>query len=425
MFVLALLTWGSADAATLDEALRAAEEQSIDLKLVAENTRATESVRGQAWSQLSPVVQAQGGYFVNSQEIALDPKDMIPPAFQAAAGETTPIIIQPKNYWQGTVTIQQPLFSGSALPVLMSTYKAASAAQYDAVSQRSQIRSGVAHAYYGLLTARQGVELAIAAEATTKSGLELAKRQVDAGTAPPRAILQAELALSRATRDVESAKEGVVAAEEGFHRLTGLPRDTELVLPEAPIAAASLEDAIAQAKTSRPDLAAAEMRRKAADLQVRANWLGWMPKVNARYTWIYSENSGFAGDKTMWVAAVEGEWLLWDGGYRTAKAAEYGARARQAALMVDSAAIDAESDVRTAWERYHRAEAALVAVEREQKLATENLDLAKRGFEAGTTTWLEVEQADLGQRAAQLNGLVERMNRDLAAIDLQVATGTW
>jgi outer membrane protein TolC len=425
MTLLALLFCAPAGAVTLDEAVDAATENSVQLKIVEEGTRAAASYRGQAWSLLSPKVQAQGGYFVNSQEIVLDTKAMVPPEFQDFFGDSEPIVVQPKHYWQGTLTVQQSLFSGEALPLLLGAYRNTDAARYHETAQRQKVEAGVARSYYGLLTARQGVEVAIAAEDTAKASLELAKRQVDAGVAPPRAVLQAELSVSQATRGVQSAREAVVRAEEAFHALTGLPRDSALELPPPVPAPASLEDAVAQARSSRPDVLSAEQQARAAKLQVRSNWLGWTPDITARYTAIYSENTGFAGDKTMWVAAVEGTWLLWDGGYRTAKAGEYAAQARQAELGVEFLQIQAEGDVRNAWETYHRAESALQAVEREQKLADESLVLAQRGFEAGTTTWLEVEQAQLYQRSAQLNGLVERMNRDMAAIDLQVAMGTY
>ena len=69
------------------------------------------------------------------------------------------------------------------------------------------------------------------------------------------------------------------------------------------------------------------------------------------------------------------------------------------------------------------AQVTAAAVDDEVALAEDSLDLAQRGFEAGTTTFLEVEQAELQLRGAELTRLNERMNLTLAGIDLLVATG--
>ena len=414
-----------AAAITLEDAIQAAEGSSVDLALLEQQTRATAAIRGQAWSLLSPKVQAQGSYTINEYPIVLDTSKMIPPEFAEFVTETEPITVQEKQYLQGAVTVQQPLFSGEAMPLLLGAYRTVDAARFDEASARQLVRAGVAKSYYGLMTAREAVALAESAEATAKAQLDLAKRYVDAGTAPPRAVLQAELGLSQATREVQGAIEQRVAAEEAFHRLTGLPRDVELDPPAPPEVPASVEAALETARVQRPDLLAAEQRAKAARLQRSANLAGFLPDVNARYTWAYTENTGFSDDPTIWMLVFEGTWLLWDGGYRAAKADEYGAQVHMAELAALRSLQEAEATIRTQWERYHRAEAALVAVEREQALAAENLRLARLGFEAGTVTWLEVEQAELGDRAARLNALIERMNRDLAAIDLRVAMGDY
>ena len=83
----------------------------------------------------------------------------------------------------------------------------------------------------------------------------------------------------------------------------------------------------------------------------------------------------------------------------------------------------AERDVRVAYEAFRRASSAFVSVANELSLAEENLELAERTYAAGSATWLELEQAKLQLQSTELVSLQERMNRDLAAVDLLVATG--
>lgn len=422
--VLALLT-GSASAATLAEALAAAEANSLDLQLLRENTRAAESMPAQAWSLLQPKLVASGNYNWNEREVALDFSSMIPPEFADLFPASDPIVVQPKRYGTAAFTVQQSLFSGSAVPALLGAYKYAEATRQDEARARGQLRLGVVQVYYGLLTARDAEVLTADAVGTAKDALSLAERSLAAESTTRRTVLQAELALSQALRDQERAREARVAAEELFVQLTGLPRDTPLSVPPPPEIPASLAVAKAAATESRPDLLAAEARISAAHRQQQANWAGWAPEVTGRFTWAYTENTAFSTDKTPWMAVVEGQWVLWDGGYRLAKAREYGAQAHMASLARDRLVITADSEVTNAWEKHRRATAAVEATEREVALAEASLDLAKRAFEAEQIAWIEVEQAELYAQKARLDRLSERMNRDVAAYELLLAAGAW
>jgi outer membrane protein len=381
-------------------------------------------LRGQALTLLSPKLFAQASYTINEHEVALDPASLVPPELaEFAAGD--PILLQPKSYWGANITVQQSLFSMEALPALYGANRAGDAASLDEDMNRQRLRAGIARAYYGLFTAREGVSLAEDAERTTAHQLELALRQVDAGLAPPRARLQAELAVSRATRETQTARQLAAAAEEAFARYTGVDRDVPLTLPDPPPIPDTLEQAIALARIDHPDVLAADHRARAAARLRETNLAGFTPDVVGRFTYAYTENTGFSDDKTVWVAAIEGTWTLWDGGYRIAKSVEYASQVRAARLLVEQRKLDTEVQVRGAWESVQRSQAAMGAVQHEQALADESLRLAQLGFEAGTVTWLEVEQAVLGQRLARLNGISERMTRDLAAIDLLVAMGRY
>ena len=91
--------------------------------------------------------------------------------------------------------------------------------------------------------------------------------------------------------------------------------------------------------------------------------------------------------------------------------------------MVRHAQQQLEQDVRTGWDKHERAVTALVSVDREIELARESLRLSELGFEVGTATWIDVENARVSLAGAELAQVTERMNRDLAAIELLLATG--
>ena len=196
-------------------------------------------------------------------------------------------------------------------------------------------------------------------------------------------------------------------------------------VPDPPKVPGSWEDALAHAKQRRPDLRAAELRADIARLETHSTALNWAPSLRGNFTYLFTENVGFVGLNNWWTVPLEAEWNLWDGGLRLAQVREAASRARMADLNARRQVQISEEEVRTAWQRYQRAEQALEAVAVEVELSEENLKLAQRGFEAGTTTWLEVEQAELGLVMSRLNRISEQMNRDLAAVDLLVATGAY
>src|SRR5687768_10451603 len=131
---------GWASAATLEESISAAEVHSRDLALIRESTRASESLRGQAWSTLAPKVQASASYTINNTEIAFDPTESIPPELAGFVGDIEPIVVQEKEYLAWNVSLIQPLFNGQSIPLLRGAYGLTAAAREDERAAALQVR---------------------------------------------------------------------------------------------------------------------------------------------------------------------------------------------------------------------------------------------------------------------------------------------
>ncbi|MBN2801435.1 MAG: efflux RND transporter permease subunit [Deltaproteobacteria bacterium] len=420
-----LLVVPQARAVDLDGAMAAAEGHDLSLAMLSEQTIQTQALTGKAWSLLSPRVTLSGAYNLNQYESKLDMSAMLPPELAGMAGDGEPIVIQPKHYVQGSVTVSQSLFSGTAIPGLQAAYAMSRGAELDEAWQRSRARAGVVQVYWSLWTAREAVRLSSKAVENAQEHLELARAQWDAGLAPRRAVLQGELALARADRERQAALTRVVEVEEMWFRLTGLPRDEALEEPTPVVVDLGLEQALAAAPLDRSDLAAASERVRAARLQSLAYDLDWLPSLDASWTEVYTENTGFLGQNTFWTASLSATWRLWDGGMRLANQREAASRARAARYAEEAAQRSVTEELRGAWERLQRAESGLKAAQREVDLATENLALAEEGQAAGSVTFLEVDEAALGLQSAELTLLNERMNRELAAVAVLVASGLW
>lgn len=411
-----------AHARTLDEAFVAARSHAVGAQILSEQTRIASNQRFLAWSALSPQVSVGGSYILNEFAIELDFADSIPdiPGFEFP--ETEPTVVQRKSFLTADLTVSQRLFSGSALPALRSTFKGYQAAQRSEAHGFAQLKLGVAQAYYGVLAAREAEAVARAGLEANLAQLDRAQRQVEAGSAPQRSALSAQLSVAQAKRELRSASEQIVMAEERLIKLTGWERGTTLETPAPHPVPEALEQALAGIE-GRADLEAADLQEQAAQLRTTAANMEWLPVVDLRFQYNYNQNTGFQDDPTSWQLAVVGRWNLWDGGARMVQASEYRSQRRMAELQTRQLRENASEDVRLAWEAYQRAVIALEAVDDEQRLAAENLLLAERSFEVGAGTALEVQQAQLLRRSADLNAIQQRMARDIAVLQLELATG--
>ncbi len=425
---LLLLAPVRSDALTLEDAVKGAESENIQLQLARERVVEQSTIIGQAWASLSPRASVDAAYVINNQEILLDfgsalseqLAPLLPPTYEPPPSE--PTVIQMKSFWQGNFNASMRLFSGTAAPALGGAYKLRDAARADLERIEQQVRAGTTTVYYGLLTAQQRVAVAEQGLSLAEAQQTLAERQVEAGLTDRRARVQAQLAVSRAHRDVEAAREGLVSAEEAFRIQTGLEPGV-LEVPEPVEVPTDVEEALGDARFHRPDLEANELRTAAAQFERTGMMLRFLPVVDANFTYSYTENTGFNDQNWTWRLVFQGTWTLWDGGFSSVDRAAAASRVRQSRLQETLAVQQAERDVRVAFEAYRRAGSAYVAVESELELARENLELAERTYSAGSSTWLELEQAKLQLQSTELVALQERMNRDLAAVDLLVATG--
>ena len=425
--VMLLALSPAAHAVTLDEALVAAENNSLDLKMVEEQWVQSDATVGMAWSTLSPKLSGQANYTYNKDaiELAFDPSEFLSDDFPIEMDPVEPTIIQQQQYLDANISVIQPLFSAPALPALRGAKSMRTAAAWSVDDTRLQIRSVATRAYYMLAVSREAYAISLDGVDNALAHLKLAEVQVKAGSEAPLVAKQAELGLARARRQLAQSADNLAVSEEMFHQVTGLPRDSAVELPPQPIpSVTSLEEAL-ETVGSRPDIQAAEARTAASRYQLRVDQLGWAPTISGRFTYSWTENEGFSGEPEWWMATVNASWTAWDGGYRLNTSKSYSSQLRQAEYAETKARMDAEQQIRVAWQSWVGAQASYEAVVRELDLAQETLVLAERGFKAGSNSWLVVQDTQLMVDQARLGLLSERMNRDLAAVDLQVALGDY
>lgn len=430
MIALWLAGMLDAQALTLDEAWTLALDGGEEAAILAEQARQARLVQDGAWGSISPKIVLGSNFTVNEREVLLDFADMIPEDLQAlfpdlAAGE--PTVIQKRSFFDANLTIVQPVLDARAFAGIGAAKSGSQAGAAQAEAGRADLRVGIARAFWGVLVARDVEQVAVEGLALAERHLVQARAVVEAGNALRQASLQAELAVSRAKRDLAAARAQVDAAEAQLAALVPASADALETLEE-PVSMApatpTLDTALTSGLASRPDLRAADLQARAAGLGATVSRLGWLPTLEARFTEAWSENTGFVGEPWNWQFALQARWTLWDGGYRVVDNQKASSEARMAAAAAERMRQAVEVEVRSAWGEVARARDALAAAEHELDLATENLRLTEVTFEVGASTFLDLEDARVGRDGARVRLLTERMNLHLGLLSLARATGS-
>ena len=175
---------------------------------------------------------------------------------------------------------------------------------------------------------------------------------------------------------------------------------------------------VGQARTSRPELAAARETIAAADASVRASLWRWSPTLSAFGNLRGQNYTGFSGDKYAWGVGLQLDWLVYDGGVRDAQRHIAEAQAREAEARLELLADTVSDEVANARGSVDTKRKAVGAAQRAVELARETLRLIRAQYEAGTAKQLDVLQAQDVLVGAEV--ALAQSHFDVALADLQL-----
>ncbi len=297
-------------------------------------------------------------------------------------------------------------------------------ARANSVEIKRQVAVATARAYLAVLSQRRIVEVAQRSRDTAKAHLEFAMVQVRGGLGTRIDQVRAAQELAVAEAQLQSARPGLVRAQEALGVLVGdsgpIDVTDDVALPPPP---ASEPDAARDAATRRADIVALQSRARNADRAVDDGWADFVPSLLGTFQPFYQTPATLTQPTTGWQAQVILSVPLYDGGMRYGQADERSAVAAQARAQLEGARRQVRADVRAAFEGVRRAEDAVVAARQAAKLANEALDLANQAYAEGATTNLDVIDAERRARDAETAAVVAEDAARQARLDLLVAAG--
>jgi outer membrane protein TolC len=399
---------------TLEEALARLDERSQAIQQARARSDEASAVARQARVPLLPTLTATAGYTHNSAD-----RQLTLPAFMGG-GE---IVMQAKDQLAAGGALRVPLVVPSSWWDLGAALDGARAAGATAEAARAQVRAGFVQAAH---LAAAAAEVVVASERAVESAAEherSAARRVAAGTSPPLDSLRAQTERIRRESDLAKARADLSRARLGLGVLLGQEAPVRVAVPApepgAPDAGPLMERAVA----SRPELRAAGAQADAAKAQVDSARARLAPQLSGTVAAFASDVPYVTGERQGWRATLDLTWALYDGGLRDAKRRQAeaqlsGARAaaEAARLQVIQEVQDAARDVAVATERLRLAE-------QQRKLASDAAGSAKRSFEAGVASSLDVVDANDRLYQADVGLADARARLGIARVALGRASG--
>jgi len=418
---------------SLADALSELDRQSPALAQARARAGEASGLVREALAGLMPTVSATGTYLRNSDDARINLGALLSllPLPQGTP-LPPPVVIQPLESFTGTLAARVPLLVPTAWFDLAAARDAEQGAAAQAQAARLALRAGLATTAHLGAAAEEAVSASERAVENAGALAASAERKVKAGTAAPLDALRARTEQVKRESDLVRARADLARVRQAAGALLGRTAPVRVLVPpvgDAPAGAPAEAEAeagdplVAEALSRRPEVAAAAAQVSAADRQVSSAWARLAPQLSASGAAFAADVPSPTGERRGWRATVDLTWALYDGGFR------YGRRRETEARAAGARAAEAAQRVQVAQEAQDAARDLGVAAERlrlageQRRLADEAAGTARRGYEGGVASSLDVVDANDRLYAADV-GLAEARARLAAArVALDRATG--
>lgn len=334
--------------------------------------------------------------------------------------------IGPFNFYEGRIQAAVAVVDLAA----KRRYAAARAGVTVSEIERRAVASDVARAvstlYVAVKRAQARVDQLQADVQLFERLRDLAADQQEAGVGTRLDTTRADVQLARRRQDELVAKSGLDRAKLALLYAVGADLGSQLQLTDdgdaSPEPPKTLDGALAEAASNRPELAALRERLRALELNVLAIRGERLPRVEAQ------ANAGFSGNQLSDPATTAGIQAgvsipIFTGHRIEASIAEAEVQRRALQLKIEDMEREIEQQVRQARLELDSARGRVALSERNLALAHEELEQAKDRFSSGVTSSIEVDHAQTSLVDAEQAHIDARADLAQARFDLAYATG--
>jgi outer membrane protein len=337
-----------------------------------------------------------------------------------------PDVVGPISTFDARATATQTVFDFSAIKRVQAAKAQVDVAKAEEEATRNAVSDLVARAYLTLVRADAQVSTAEANVTLAESLRKLALSQKDAGSGTGIEVTRAQVQLANEQQRLLVARNDRDRAQIQLLRAMGLKMSVHIdpadKLRYVPAEGVTVNDALDTARQTRADVRVQHRREALSKIQADAVKWERLPSIGA-----FADAGGIGLDpadvRFTRTVGVSLRIPIWDGGRRDARRAESLSQLRQEELRGKDLNQQVESEVRLAFEALQSAEGQIKVAEQGVQLAENELAQARRRYEAGVGTSIEVTDAQTRTARAQDNRTAALYLHNLAKIELASAMG--
>jgi outer membrane protein len=404
------------DTLDLRTAIQFALENNFAIRQAKERIRQQEGVLVEVRAREIPNVAASGNYQRNDKAIS----QAFPPS---------------DSSWQISLTASQVLYAGGGVrSAVRSSKLARDAALFDLQATINDALLQVRTAFYNVLLARERIKVQESNLELLDSQLKTTTDRARVGTVSAFEQLRAEVAVANARVPLITARNDYRLAIESLRQALGFTTNTRDTATKVPDFVGTLQftpvnfdlaSAFEAAHANRPDLQRLAKLFESREESVTAARSGYLPTVSAFGGWALRKgtSNAFRDSPDGWLAGVQSQWNIFDGRATAGRVAQARSVAEQARLSVTEAQLAADVEVRRAYSNWQEATELAQASEKVVEQATEAVRLANARYSAGTSTQLDVLQAQVDLTTARTNQIQAFYTYNVAVAALRKAMG--
>ena len=416
---------GEGEVFTLEKSIQEALDRNWNVKTKKEAIVGAEAVKAQAKADFFPKFSATYSYTRLDEPKTTDPIDLgiaVMPGSQLAL----------RDNYQWKTTIKQPLFTGFAL---LSTYELGKLgideAELALELEKLDIALQVKQAYFRVLEADRGVEVAEKAVESLRSHVKVARSFYKVGMIPINDVLKAEVELSNAEHDLIKAENMAKITRASFNtvlaRSINAPvklQDIRQFRPET----GEYTEYVDTALGNRPEIKALDVKLEQTAQSRRLARSKYYPEVALQWDYIqegdepYVEGSA-VHDANRWQVMAVLSWTFFEWG-KTGHAVREVESNRMQLVQTRSALEDQiRLEIKQAYLDLFEAEKNIPTTTKAVEQAEENLRVSQERYQAQVTTSTEVLDAQTLLTQARTNYYGALYSHHLARARLERAIG--
>jgi outer membrane protein TolC len=337
-----------------------------------------------------------------------------------------PTIVGPYNFVDLRARLSQTVVDLTAWRNYKSADEIMRADQLSSQDSRDLVVLAVGGAYLEVLADKARVQSALAQLETANALYQQASQQRAVGIVAQVDVDRSQVQALTQQQRVTSLQNDLAKQKIDLARMTGLPPNDQYDLSDdVPFSAAppiTVEEALSQAFEQRPDLKAAAVQVRAADLALSGARAERLPSlsVNADYGVIGTNPSQSHG-----TFSVTGtlRFPIWEGGRTGGDIEQADASLAQRRAELEDFKMQVESEIRKVYFDLQAAASEVEVARKNVQVAKETLDLTRQRVEAGVADSVELVQSQEALAGAELDYINSVFAHNIAKLSLARAMG--